>query len=226
MSNHPKQELLDLMKAIAESGYHASWMEGSHEHKLWSAILNGPMPYGQTGIDEHTIKRLKYLSRRARGWWIYDQQKRELTFLPLRVWKKRYSPEIASYQLAEVFDDLTGTIFSQKRSYFIFDSNCPICAHTLRAVRAKNHRPDIVLIDIARQSDHPIRTLLSMKNVPPNRGTIIFHKRKIYYADSTINILTEHGHSDWTLFRPFKSALRINLLCHRAFPKLHKQKPW
>lgn len=222
MNKDPKQELRKLMGTIFENGYHASWMCG-HEDKLWDAILHGPTNYGQTYIDETTISCLKKLSSAANGWWVYDECTEEVKFLTMRAWKKQFSPEQANYKIADVYDDIFDKYSTQKRSYFIYDHQCPICSCASYFFRASCNRSHIVLVDARKQKDHPVISLVKEKQVNMKTGIIIFSNKKIYHKGGTINFINEYDKCK-KIFIPLLSlALWMSFLCHYLFPGLHRE---
>ncbi len=222
MAIDPKQELFSLMQRLSQEGYNAKWMTGTHEHKLWDAVLNGPAQYGQTYIGSETISQLKNLSNKAGGWWIYDKNGNDFRFLKLGAWKKYFSPECARDTLSEVIEDTN--IYTAKRTYFIYNKQCPICRGALSPLRKNKTRPrDIVLIDISIQKSHPLYHL--SKKADFGTGPVIFEKMKVYQGVNAINFIFElpRHHAYFSL--PKRIRLLVSYLLHRWFPWFHPKDP-
>ena len=192
MNVDARHKLLHLMQSIFEDGYRAGWMPG-YENKIWLALLQGPSHFGQTYIDQATIDQLKLLSQQANGWWIYDEQLNELSFIALPAWRNRFSPEQARYQLAEVIDDIKGSPHSKNHIYFIHDGRCSLYMYIAHVLSLKNPCSQIVFVNADKQKDHPLLAILDAKKIDINKGIVIFYKRKLYRKISLLKFIASQG---------------------------------
>lgn len=74
--------LLALMEMISEAAYSAGWMMGL-EYQLWKLITKPSHTCGNLNIDGQTIQLLRELSKKADGWWFWQEEK-EVSFVSLK----------------------------------------------------------------------------------------------------------------------------------------------
>lgn len=226
MSAKAKDDLYNLMSDLSEDGYKAGWM-GDLEHYLWKITLSGKSEnYGQTTIDEKTIERLKELSKKSDGWWIYDEEDGRHRFVKLDEWKKIYSPEKSSYRLAEVYDDIVGAHQAKNNVYFVFDGECPICKHAAHALRIKEKLGDLVLVNARVQKDHPLLAVLASKKLDLDEGMVIFYKQKIFHGREALRFMSFHGSPQ----NPFNVFMKLfflsNTIAHVTYPWMRGTRNW
>ena len=82
--------LLTLMHDISEDHYCAGWMSGL-EYSLWRiARDDGDPTYGFRPIPPERVEALRWLSKQASGWWVWDDAAHEEKFIPLHEWRPMY----------------------------------------------------------------------------------------------------------------------------------------
>lgn len=216
-----KQELYDLMRLIFDCGYHAKWMTGD-EDLLWHAAISGPRAYGQMEITEEMVTRLRDLSHRSNGWWVLDRHTNAHVFLPLKEWKKRFSPERVRFSLSDVYQDITNSDHAGQKAYCVFDTTCPICRGTAFILRRQNFWEHVTLVDTHAQPDHPLLiAVFKEKKIMLRDGVAIFHKKRIYaQGASTTFFLNQFPNRDFTM--PATFAVCFSRIGHIVFPWLHK----
>lgn len=90
MTTDPKQNLLDLMKYLSQTGMTAQW-DYNCEFWFWKMAQEGkPVKYGLMDISKRQLLNLKEYAKRADGWWILDKQTNEITFIKLAKWIQAY----------------------------------------------------------------------------------------------------------------------------------------
>lgn len=87
--------LLALMEMISEAAYSAGWMMGL-EYQLWK-LINKPRDSnytcGNLNIDGQTIQLLRELSKKADGWWFWQEEK-EVSFVSLKDWSHQLQNQL------------------------------------------------------------------------------------------------------------------------------------
>lgn len=83
--------LATTMSDISERCWHAGWMQNL-EYALWHAVVNGPIKYGQGTVSREDIDALKWLSRAADCWIIFDGEAQEVA-IGMTPWKAMFELE-------------------------------------------------------------------------------------------------------------------------------------
>jgi hypothetical protein len=86
-----KRDLCQFMSDISEDCYCAGWLNGL-EHALWRCIESGPRSWGQGEITQADLDKLKALSSRCGGWWVWREGVGNV-FVPLEAWRQEYERE-------------------------------------------------------------------------------------------------------------------------------------
>lgn len=76
-------ELRDEMERTSEECMSAGWLH-SLEHILWDAVESGQTTWANGTID---TARLKDLSDRCNGWWVWDEESSAERFVTLAEWE-------------------------------------------------------------------------------------------------------------------------------------------
>ena len=90
------RQLEAFMSDLSEEAYCAGWYDGM-EHMLWRYVLDGPAPpparpgFGfESAVRQEQVDKLRRLSTRAGGWWVWSEELGGTLFVPLAQWQAQY----------------------------------------------------------------------------------------------------------------------------------------
>jgi hypothetical protein len=99
-----KHALLRVMRDWSEDAYAAGWQDGL-EVTIWGMILK--WEGGDEGVHTLDAAMFRYLSDKAKGWWVWDEAAGHPAFIPLKTWKGMYAELLKALKETQAQNDTT-----------------------------------------------------------------------------------------------------------------------
>lgn len=77
-----------LMSDLSEDCWCAGWLSDC-EHSLWGFVTDGPGEWGLRDVEQRDIDELRSLSKKAGGWWTWNDALDGNAFVPMAEWLAR-----------------------------------------------------------------------------------------------------------------------------------------
>lgn len=90
-----RQKLQELMEEISEDNWCAGWLHNL-EFDLWRIMNEGTQRYGKQDVTTKQIRRLKLLSDRCSGWFVFND---DVEFVYINQWRTMYHNKMANVEL-------------------------------------------------------------------------------------------------------------------------------
>ena len=118
------------------------------------------------------------------------------------------------------------TLESKTGVWFIYDGDCPICAHAAQAFRIKEKLGAISTLNAREATDDPLIQTINELGLDLDEGMAIYFDKHFYHGKEALAFMAKHGKAENAFMSFIKSLFWSDTLSRVMYPWMRGLRNW
>jgi predicted DCC family thiol-disulfide oxidoreductase YuxK len=110
--------------------------------------------------------------------------------------------------------------------WFVYDGECPICAHAAKALRIKHDYGGLHTLDARTCDPDPLLEEINRRGLDLDEGMVIYANDTFYHGKQALTFMAQYGEAKNPFMAVFKSLFWSNTLAKLMYPWLRGTRNW